>query len=309
MTKLVSGSVSTRGNSFQGTYCLQERKPNGKPKTKTFTGKDKAEVIAKMNKFHYEYTNGLMEAEKSKDTIGTFVNNWLWKVVKSSKRTSTFENYKSIVENQIVPLLGDKNIHELNSEDVLDMFEVMKKRQHKFEIKKSGKHNYEEKEIFGLSSRTIELTKVVLGAALNHAVETHVINFNPVRTTAVKDAVVQMKENKVFKDKMDDVKKSMTVEEVKLLMTEVEKLERYKEVVKIQFLLGLRPGEALGLQWKCVDFEKGLISIKFDLERNIYYDKDGNRISKKELGKVKKNSCIRKLHVSDVVMGILFPPS
>ena len=45
------------------------------------------------------------------------------------------------------------------------------------------------------------------------------------------------------------------------------KKERYRELFLITLFTGLRQGEVLGLEWNCIDLERGIMTVKKQLQR------------------------------------------
>jgi integrase len=297
--KPIRGSISDRGNGFQGTYPLKEKRENGSNKTKSFTGKDLKALVMEMNEFHIQYEKGLVEKEQTKFTLATLLDVWSWDIKKTAIEDSTFKGYKQCIENYLKPYLGDMNIHDLESVHVVAMINKMINQPR---VKKGEEH------IIGLSARTIELTITVLGAALKYAVESRKIQYNVARTTEVKGLVSKLKNDKAIKEKRSGIKKSMSKEEVTIFMKEVNNLNRYGELLKVQLLLGSRPGEAMGLTWNSIDFINREIKIEYDWAREYHFEKvddEESKESKVELGNLKRVHNIRTLPASDIVMDIL----
>ena len=69
---------------------------------------------------------------------------------------------------------------------------------------------------------------------------------------------------------------------------------------------GLRPQELITLEWKHVNMEKKLISVKQALQRVVEFDDMGNVISRSEvIGKTKTPTSVREIIMSDVVIDVL----
>lgn len=293
------GSIYQRGTDgrWVGTY-IKGRKTgkNGKQVLdREYVYADtKEEAERKLEAIVYQIKNNLDLERVSKDTVKQVVEDWLWNNAKLYLQPRTFESYEQTVRNYIIPHLGHMKIGELKSSNVSDMIVAMQNQKNK--KSKTG---------YGLSPRTIELTKVVLGAALDHAVKYNLVKSNVAKDETVNKMVNKLMNDKKAKEVMEDVSKSMSVEEIKCFMKEVNKLERYSELIKLQFALALRPGEALGLTWKRIKFESNQIEIKNDLARNAYFDSDRNKTTVKEMDKLKNISSIRTLVVPDFIMDML----
>jgi integrase len=105
----------------------------------------------------------------------------------------------------------------------------------------------------GQSARSCQQARALLSAAFKRAVQDDLIGENPVkRSRSVKNDGTEIH--------------PLSLEEVKALLEATDDIELQARV-RMAVLYGLRQGEALGLQWKNVDLEKGTIFIWQQLQK------------------------------------------
>lgn len=109
----------------------------------------------------------------------------------------------------------------------------------------------------GKARGTIKHTRGQLVLALNWALSLGLVTHN---AAAVSSMPVGIKPSKQKRE-------SMTVREAKALLS-AAKGERLEALFVTALLLGLRPGELLGLRWADVDFDRGTISVSYALHRD-----------------------------------------
>lgn len=112
-----------------------------------------------------------------------------------------------------------------------------------------------------LSRKTVLHHLTFISDVFNYAVRLGVVNENPCRRVTVPRG--ESKEKDIY-----------TVEEVKRLLTllETEKFE-YRMFFTLAIFSGFRRGELLGLEWKDVDWENSVISVRRTAN---YTSQDGN---------------------------------
>ena len=113
-----------------------------------------------------------------------------------------------------------------------------------------------------LSPETIQHLHTVLRQALTYAVEQGELARNP--TDRVK---VPKREQEVHDRGQGGVKHRAMSEEQAKRFLEAARADRYYPLWAVLLTGGLRPGEALGLQWADVDFEQGRVHVQRALTR------------------------------------------
>ena len=176
----------------------------------------------------------------SKEPLGKYLKDWLHKTKKGSLRARTFSDYVGVLDRYIhdppkdAPRIGRVRLHQLTPGAIQDLY-----------------HHLQEEE--GLSPRTIRSLHAVIRQGLAHAARVGAVGRN------VADLVVLPKQEK------REVKAMSPEEAGKFL--EAAKADRYYPLWCVLLTGGLRPGEALALQWPDVDLDAAKIHVQRTLTR------------------------------------------
>jgi len=203
--------------------------------TRTFPKKKQAEDEARRLE-GLKNMGGL--GEPSRDPLAKYLNGWAKTVAKPRLRARTFADYEGILTRYIfsppegAPLLGSVKMHQLSPEAIQTLYTWLSEER-------------------GLSPRTIASLHAVLRSALNHAASTGAIARNPARYA---------KPPKQVRKEM----KAMNEEEAMTFLKAAEEDPHYPLWVLL-ISTGLRPGEALGLEW--TDLEVDRLRVQRSLTR------------------------------------------
>jgi len=176
------------------------------------------------------------------DWLQTWINDYK----KPELRYSTWESYKDLIENHITPGLGQIKINKLRTNDIQRFYNYLLENGRK--RKKIGKDN---REITGLSNRTVKYIHTVLNAALKQAVREGVIPINPA------EATTQPRQEK------KEVT-TLTTKQVRSFLEDIKNDWLYSLFITA-IGTGLRRGELLGLKWEAIYLDEGKASIKREL--------------------------------------------
>ena len=152
------------------------------------------------------------------------------------------EAMRATLDNIILPSLGDKHLHEISRADLLTFRADISKR--------PGRGGS------SLSNKRINKIMSILASVLNEGCDRHGV-MSPSRTIKP----LKQKRTEVF---------PFTLDEVNLILDKVRK--DYRNYLTVRMFTGLRTGEADGLQWEDIDFERGVIRI----DRTHSRDGDGD---------------------------------
>ncbi|MGO4500036.1 tyrosine-type recombinase/integrase [Paenibacillus sp. 2RAB27] len=226
------------------------------------------EAKAELAKFQIEFEVGEYISPE-KQTFAAFVEEWKTKFVEKNLEAKTIVNYLYHVNKRILPYFGKLHMNKIKTMHIIDYLEKL----------------HTENRIIGegtLSSSTIVYNYRVIRSIFSKAVDWKVIKDNPVK------GVTKPKEKSKEMDVYND-------EEVRWL---IKALANEKPLFRVLILLalttGLRCGELLGLEWKHVDLETGIIDVK----QSIPMFKDGQPIIKEP----KTKNSIRKVSVPSFVI-------
>ncbi len=226
---------------------------NGKQKFKTFTSKKQCVVIARLNDFKAN-----RDKFNSNNVVKYSVKEWLkiWynSYVCNNVRTSTRVSYESIINNHLIPNIGNIKLVELKKVDIEKMYN---------ELVCNGR---KDRKKGGLSVKTIRNIHLVLHKAMQEAFEREYIIKNPVciaKVPTMKNLNIKKKEIEIYSK--EDQEKLIKVAKDDYI---------YGNVVIFALYTGMRKGEILGLQWSDINFRDKIINVNKQLSRLKNYDKD-----------------------------------
>jgi len=209
----------------------------GKAKRKTVYGNTKQEVARKLAEIiHQLNTDSYLEPTKL--TLGQWLDKWLSEYKKGKLKAGTYENYETIINVHIKPVLGNIPLAKLQPH-MLQAFYNEKLENGRAD----GKG--------GLSTRMVHYFHTIINQALKQAVKEGLLPRNPAEVTSPP----------AIKNKQ---MRPLTEEEL-LKFFDAAKDDRLYAAYVVAATTGLRRGELLGLCWDCVDFEKGIIIVKRQL--------------------------------------------
>jgi integrase len=208
------------------------RTPEGGERRKYVTSMDRAVA-------HRKWTELMQQAAKGPVAIGTstladYLDYWLADVVRPFRRANTYDSYETMVRLHITPYLGRKRLDRLSVADV---------RQWLRDLKEAG-----------ASARTVQLSRAVLRSSLTNAMTEELVS----RNVAALVSVPRPPRRRVV---------PWTVTEARDFLNGTRTHRFYLAYVLIT-MLGLRRGEALGVGWDDIDFDKGEIHIRWQIQRD-----------------------------------------
>jgi integrase len=195
------------------------------------SGHTRQEAEEKLAKLRVLYQQGQLPA-KSNRTVGDYLRSWLDDDVKQAVAPRTYENYELNVR-RVDPLIGTIRLDALKPDHL-----------------KTAYHQLVES---GLSARSVQQVHRTMRAALRQAVKSEYLYRDP--TTGVTPPRAEDRDDAV-----------LTPEQVRLLLTVTA--DHYLHPLWVVLVTtGMRLGEALGLQWRDVDFEQGILTIQRQAQR------------------------------------------
>jgi integrase len=165
-------------------------------------------------------------------SVADYLREWI-KNSELTLRPKTWMQYKQVVRDHIIPLLGRVKLKDLRPDQVQFL--------------------YSQKLEEGKSVRTVRLIHAVLRRAMNQAVMWGLTGRNPV--LAVKPPKKQEKEMLY-----------LTEAQVRVLLNYVSET-RYSALYYLAVTTGLRQGELLGLKWSDFDWENKRFQVLRQLQR------------------------------------------
>ncbi|MGE5703305.1 MAG: site-specific integrase [Clostridia bacterium] len=232
-------SIQKRGNSWLITVDVgRDSKGKRIRKTKTVHAANKREAEKEAAKFQIEVDADEYIAPE-KMSFSAFAEEWKSKYGDKHLSPKTLETYMFNLKNHILPEFGHLRIDQLKPFHILSLLEKLEQDG----ARKDGKQG-------GLSSASIRFVHRVLNDILARAVDWKIIKNNPV--TSTKRPKVQNKEAVVY-----DAKEAAEV----FAALENEPI-MWRLMITLALTTALRRGELLGLEWKHMDLEGGIIEVK-----------------------------------------------
>ena len=174
------------------------------------------------------------------------LNEWLTSYERESVKTRTYARYEGLINLHIVPALGEVEISELCRRQIQ---EFLTKKKKDGNIKQNGQ---------SLSATRTNLMLTVLNLAFEYACDMEIVESNP--CTRLKRVHAESRAIDAFSKE----------EQRKLEQTIEESNDPRLFGIRLCLYSGLRIGELLGLEWKDVDLERGIIHI----DKTVYREKD-----------------------------------
>lgn len=196
-------------------------------------GKTKADVIKKVRQLERDRDSGRIAKPGKTWTVAAWLTHWLDNIVAPVVRDSTLSAYRVAANKHLVPAIGRYQLDKLTPEHLERLYRNMIST--------------------GSAPATAHQAHRTIRAALNEAVRRGHIHQNPARLARGPRLV----ETEI---------QPYTIEEVQRLLdaaTDRPNAARWA----IALALGLRQGEALGLQWSDIDLNAGTLTVRRSLNR------------------------------------------
>ncbi len=206
-----------------------------------------------------------------------YLEHWIEGYIRKIRNNyNTYYSYKSKTQKYIIPLLGNKRMGELNSGDVMRLYNRV------YEISKS-------------SARVV---KAIVHSCFDDAVIEKAMRVN------VSEAINLPKNEKQlpYHTRAIAVEKTLNEEQVITLINGSKNTKIYLMIL-FNAILGLRCSEIIGLKYEDVDFAKRTIRIQRQLGRDLSISKEDAKpktYTKQEIG-LKTSSSYRTIDLPDIV--------
>lgn len=240
-------------------------KANGKPITTRRTAHSLQAARRLQTELNASKDQGKL-TQQHNISVAEFGRYWARDVKPNSVKPSTASGYEWLLKKYVYPYLGNKKIADLKYRDVTDWINSLL-------------HS-------GLGTSTVNSARAVLGQICKQAVRQQILGSNPVELT---DKVRKLNGEKT------QVRKSWSQEEAKEVLIACQNTDM-DLFIHLCLTLGLRHGEALGLQWEAVDFEARSLEIKYTLKDERRETSTGKGVVRLKMQDPKTKSSIRKLN-------------
>ena len=240
---------------------------NGKRTSRKVGDKKAAEVVASTIRAKLQLGEFGFEEQKPAPTFKEYSEKWIEGYVKINLRESTFDEYKSVLRNHVLPVFKGQRIDSITRGDIRDLLLS----------KYSG----------GLSQKRVLLIKDVMSGVLNYALDEELIKTNP--TSGIAKRLFPKNGAKKITVSKEEV---FTKEELEHFLDTCEAdFPQYCPFFFMAARTGMRLGELLALKWGDVDLENGFIWVRRSYRRGRFTQP--------------KNGKSRKVDMSDQLMDVL----
>lgn len=222
----MAASFSKVGKKFRITYEY-EKGADGKRNRSYETVETEAEAKSLVAEFNYKQQRHLL-VMKNDITLADHLRRWMELYVSSNCQETTAYGYKNIVENHIIPYMGEIKLQNLQPA-------IIQQYYHDLVVQKS------------LSPNSVRRHHAVLRKALDFALKQQFVYRN------VAESVFQP-------PKIKSEGKSYTPDQVKILLKKV-KGTKMEVPVHLAVCLGLRREEITGLRWEHVNLKERILNI------------------------------------------------
>lgn len=208
---------------------------DGKPINKWIQGRTRGELKAAREAVIEKYITGQALAEDQ--LFGVYAAKWYRIRKEPFIAPSSRESYRTALNKDLFPVLGDRRMRSISS---MDLQEILNK--------------YE-----GMSSTKVTILMATLRGVFRSALADRLIDTDPAKGLT-RPAIAKAEE-----------KVTLTPGQ-RARLEEICRVHPDGHYLALMYYLGCRPGEARGLRWQDIDWQRDLVSI----ERDIDY-KDGAR--------------------------------
>jgi integrase len=234
----MAGQIIPKGDRRWLVKVFKGRDPN--------TGKKKyfSKQINGAKKDAQKFLNGVLRdmdmgnfIEPTPMTLGMFLDQWLHSAAKPRLSARTFYDYEYLLKQYVRSSLGSIKLAELQPLEIQKLYTNLQER--------------------GLSARTVRYVHAVLSSALKQAVRWRMVFHNPA-------AAVELP--KQSRKEMQ----ALSPEEASRFLAAASE-DRFDMVFIFALATGMRPEEYLGLQWKDIDFSRGIARV----QRTLIWPRQG----------------------------------
>lgn len=235
----MQGHITKRGDTYYVVVYLG-RGPDGRKKYKWFrAGKRKKDAEAELARIVHEIHTGTY-VDAGKMTVTGLLERWLADYAKHNVARRTYERYEEIVRKHWIPAIGHIELNKLQPIHIQEQYTRWTEGG-----RLDGRGG-------GLSPKTVVQHHRVLRKALQWALKMQLIARNPA------DAA---QPPRPARREMRALDAHQTVR----LLQACEGTPLYIPVL-LAVTCGMRRGEILGLRWKDVDLERGVLTVRQALE-------------------------------------------
>lgn len=240
-----AGSIRQRSDGrWEARYTAGTNPGTGKPIRRSIYGVTQGGVKKRLTAILHELDEGTYTPPQ-KMKLSAWLDIWLKEYVENSVKPNTYRTYKVQAEAHIKPALGATELSQLTAHSLQTFYN---------KLLAEGKRDHKP-----MSSKSVRNVHGVVEKALAVAVRLGYIRSNPAA-----DCELPRHEKKKMQPLDEDA--------IKRFLKEIED-EPFKNLFTVALFTGLRQAELLGLQWSCVNFTAGTVTVDKQLLK--IKEKDG----------------------------------
>jgi integrase len=209
---------------------------DGKPDRRHVSAKTEAEVTRKVRELEKDRDAGRVKRPGRAWTVEKWLTHWLDNIAAHNVRPKTYAGYQTAVKRHLIPGIGAHRTDRLQPEHLEKLYAAMRAKK--------------------LKPATVHQVHRTLRAALNEAMR---------RGQIVKNPALVAKAPRLVEEEIEP----FTVEEAQRILQSTA-VRRNGVRYALALALGLRQGEALGLQWRDVSSENGTLTIRRAIQRHTW---------------------------------------
>lgn len=249
-------SIVKRKSKYSVVYTCADEDGVKRQKWETFSSH--AEAKKRKAQIEFQQSTGTFIVPTSK-TVKELLDDYVSIYGVNTWSMSTYEGHKSIIDNYIIPIIGDVKLADVTPK-------MMDKYYQSLLIVKCKPRPYIKPKNELLSARQVKEVHKILRSAFNQAVKWELISRNPVANATL--------------PKYEEKQREIWTTETLLHALEVCEDDLLKLAINLAFSASLRMGEMLGLTRDCVDVSPESIEAG---KASIYINKEIQRVSKEAL--------------------------
>ena len=233
------GMIRKRSDGRWEGRIIIGHKTDGTPMYKSVFGKTQKATLEQLHKL-LELYHGVDLTEECRMTLGEWLDKWLDEYMLFTIKERTLEGYRKMINNQIKPHIGNRQLAYLATADIQRFYN---------KIKKEGRLKPHPIHGKTLANSMVRDVHMVLHQALDVAVKERLIVRNPTNGTTIPKKI--RTEKQVLND-----------EQLGIFLNAIKQEPYWYDFFYVEIMTGLRRGEICGLKWSDISFLDGTLSVK-----------------------------------------------
>ena len=246
-----------------GKYCIiyYYKDNDGKKHQKWETYTTQAEAKKRKKEVEYQQDLGVLVVPQCK-TVKELMKEYIVLYGKEHWGVSNYTKVVSMINNYIIPSIGDQKLAEINTRYLEKFYQTLSKMPGRKNPISGKAKEY-------VSPSTVRDVHKILRCAFQQAVKWELMDKNPAAN--------------VTPPKYKKEKRNIWTAETVMYALEVCEDERLKLAISLAFSCSLRMGELLGLTWDCVDISEEAIEEE---RAFIFINKETMRVEKEAIAEL-----------------------